>query len=148
MSQSRQKLLLKLQNDFPLCPRPFKAIAQELGLSEKQVIEETRRMKKARLIRYLGATFNLNQLGFESTLVAMRVPAARLKRVAAIINRNPGVTHNYLRKGQYNLWFTLTAPSGRLASQIEELKSSTGIADVLNLKTEKVFKIDTCFKLW
>lgn len=147
MNQKEQRLLSELQRNFPICLRPFQRLASKLGVSEPEVIKKTKELKKKGLIRYLGATFDLNKLGFRSTLIAMRVPPSKLKKAVMIINRNPGVTHNYLRKGGYNLWFTLTAPAGKLARTIKRLKDRTGIEQMLNLSTEKVFKIDTRFKL-
>lgn len=147
MNQKEQKLLSKLQQDFPICLRPFQRLASGLSISEYEVIKKLRELKKRGLIRYLGATFDLNKLGFQSTLIAMRVPPSKLKKVVEIINRNHGVTHNYLRKGSYNLWFTLTATAGKLPGAIKRLKERTGIAQMLSLPTEKVFKIDTRFKV-
>lgn len=147
MNQKEQRLLSKLQRDFPLCLRPFQRLASELGISEYEAIKKTKELKKKGFIRHLGATFDLNKLGFESILIAMRVPPLKLKRVVEIINQNHGVTHNYLRRGNYNLWFTLTAPAGKLSGAIKRLKERTGIKQMLSLPTEKVFKIDTRFKL-
>lgn len=147
MNQKEKILLSKLQRDFPLCLRPFQRLASELAMAEREVLKKTKELKKRGFIRYLGATLDLKKLGFASTLVAMRVPAFKLKSVVKIINRNPGVTHNYLRKGRYNLWFTLTVSRREILPAIEALKAQTGIDEILNLPTKKVFKIDTRFKL-
>lgn len=145
----RDKLLLKeLQFDFPVSLRPFAEIGERVGLSEDEVIRKIKNFKKKKIIKYAQPIFNTRELGLKSTLVAMRVPARELKRVVKIINAYPYVSHNYLRTDKFNLWFTLSAPSGaKLNSIIKEIKRKTSIKEALVLNTLKVFKIDTRFNL-
>jgi glutamate-1-semialdehyde 2,1-aminomutase len=110
-----RRLLDLLQRDFPLDARPFAALGQKLGLPEEEVLARVRRLKgteKGRLIRQISAIFDTAALGYNSTLVAMQVPQKDVDRVAAAINRHPGVTHNYQRDHAWNLWFTLAIPAG------------------------------------
>lgn len=142
-----EKHILKyLQDSFPLYTRPYLPAAEKFGISENEVVELVRNSRKNDIVRYVGALFDLARLGFCSTLIAMHVPKHSVKRVTDIINAYPEVTHNYLRKDNYNVWFTISAPSKRrLASIVKEIRHTTGISDFLNLKTEKVFKIDGRF---
>jgi DNA-binding Lrp family transcriptional regulator len=99
-------------------------------------------MAEAGIIRRIGAVFDTRRLGFASTLIAMQVPTERVDEVAGIVSSYSGVSHNYLRGADYNLWFTLYAESEQdLAAIIEEIKHRTGIEDVLNLPALKVHKI-------
>lgn len=148
MTCLEKKILRELQFDFPLCPRPFKEIAARLGVTEARAIRAARRLKDSGFIRYIGPSFALERLGFRSTLVAMRVAPRSIKKTAAIINSYPHVTHNYLRKGKFNIWFTVNAPSARELDRImNEIKSKSGVRDAINLKTRKVYKIDARFNV-
>jgi siroheme decarboxylase len=143
-----RSILKELQDNFPISSRPFAESGRKFGLSEEELICKVRALKKRKLIRYLGAIFENKKLGIRSTLVAMSVPRKRLFRTVKIINSYPQVSHNYLRQGKYNIWFTLSASSKtKLGLLLKEIKKRTGIDDVLNLETVKVFKINACFNL-
>ena len=89
-----------------------------LKLGEEQVIERIRHLKRLGIIRQISAIFNTGALGYQSSLVAMAVPAERLEEAAEVINAYPGVSHNYLRPGRYNMWYTIAVPPG---TSIEEV---------------------------
>lgn len=149
LSRKEIRLLEELQSNFPLTNRPYLAIARRIGLSEADLIRKIRALKRKGLIRYIGPVFDLKKSGFSSTLIAVRLPRTKIKKAVRIINEYPQVSHNYLRDDEFNIWFTITAPSSsRLLSIIREIKKRTGIKDVLNLQTLKVFKIDARFKLF
>jgi len=142
-----QSLLDILQNSFPLTLKPFQDIAMQLGIKEDEVLERISRMKREGLIRRIGGIMDSGRLGFYSTLCAAAVPEARIDEVAAIINQNPGVTHNYLREHPYNIWFTLTCKSQQEAlQQIKELENLTG-CKILSMPTRKVYKIKVSFDM-
>lgn len=142
-----QSLLDILQNSFPLTLKPFQDIAMQLGIKEDEVLERISRMKREGLIRRIGGIMDSGRLGFYSTLCAAAVPEARIDEVAAIINQNPGVTHNYLREHPYNIWFTLTCKSHQEAlQQIKELENLTG-CKILSMPTRKVYKIKVSFDM-
>ncbi len=141
-------ILKELQNNFPISSRPYAESCRKFGISEEELIRKVRSLKKRKLIRYAGAIFETKKLGIKSTLVAMSVPRKSLSRVTKIINSFPQVSHNYLRDGVYNIWFTLSAGSvSQIAKLFKEIKNKTGIANVLNLETVKVFKINARFNL-
>jgi len=149
MLKLQDRLLLReLQNNFPFSGRPYLEIGKRLRLSEEEVIERIKVLKKKKIIRYIGAIFDTKKLGLASSLIAMSVPCARIKKVSNIINSYPQVSHNYLRNNKFNLWFTLSAASKReLLKLIHRIKKRTRIGEALNLATRKVFKIDARFGL-
>jgi DNA-binding Lrp family transcriptional regulator len=143
-----RRLLRELQEHFPLAARPYLEIARSLGLSEAEVLAKVRALRKKRVIRYIGGVFDTKKLGRVSTLIAMRVPKKKIKQVSSIINGFAQVSHNYLRDGSFNLWFTLSAGSkSELSRLIRRIKKLTGITRLLDLATRKVFKIDARFAL-
>jgi len=148
MNKKEKRLLEELQFNFPITSRPYLEIAKRTGFSESSLLGKVRTLKKRGIIRYIGPVFNLNKMGFCSTLIAARVPGKKIETAVRIINEYPQVSHNYLRDAEFNIWFTVTASSHtRLLRIIREIKKRAGLKDILNLKTLKVFKIDARFRL-
>ncbi len=137
------RLLDRLQSGFPLVARPYQALAEEMGVTQGCILKAIRWLSAQGTIRRLGASFDSPSLGYASTLCALRVPEERLEEVAALINTYPGVTHNYLREHDYNLWFTLTAASAeKLEELMREIRARSGVEEMLDLPALKTFKID------
>jgi len=140
----QDELLYQMQHAFPLSQRPFKDLAQTLGSSETEVIEAVRRLKDEGIIRQTSAIFDTKRLGYKSSLVAFKVPEENIEHAAEIINAHPGVSHNYLRNHDYNIWFTMAvAPDSKLGLEntIDILKERSGADDAIILPTLKMFKI-------
>ncbi len=141
-------ILNRIQSDFPLTARPYRSVAEELGLSEAEVIERVTRLKRAGIIRRIGGNFVPGRLGFVSTLCAARVPPEKLARFAAAVNRHPGVTHNYRRDDDFNVWFTFIAPSmEEIERRLAEIAAESGVGEILNLPATHVFKIRAQFEV-
>lgn len=105
-------LLNALQENFPLVERPFAILGESIGLNEEETLERTRRLRRAQIIRQISAIFDTRALGYRSSLVAFQTPPEKILEAARIINRHPGVSHNYERNHTYNLWFTIAVPPG------------------------------------
>ena len=141
----KQEILSRIQKKFPLVPRPFEHIAQELGMSEAEVLEILREEKKANIIRQTSAIFDTKRLGYKSSLVAFKIPQKQIDAAVAIINAHPGVSHNYERNHDFNIWFTMAvAPDSTLGLEktIEILAKLTQAQDYIMLPTLKLFKIN------
>ena len=136
----------RIQSEFPITSRPYLALANELGLIEEEVLNRVARLKKSGIIRRIGGNFVPGKLGFVSTLCAARVPTDKIEHFARIVNRYPGVTHNYQRDNQYNVWFTFISPSmEEIEANIKKIAEETGVDDILNLPATRVFKINAQF---
>ncbi|MGD8654219.1 MAG: AsnC family transcriptional regulator [Desulfobacterales bacterium] len=141
-------VLNRIQSDFPLTPRPYHTIGQELEISEDDVLKRVRRLKDAGIIRRIGGNFTPHALGFVSTLCAAKVPPDKISRFAEVVNRYPGVTHNYRRENTYNVWFTFIAPSmDEIEANLKQIAADTGVNDILNLPATDVFKIKAEFQV-
>lgn len=141
-----RELLDGFQKEFPLEPRPFRAIAERLGCDEETVLVLLRRMKDAGLITRIGPVFAPHRAG-ASTLAAMAVPEDRLEEVANLVSEYDEVNHNYEREHDFNLWFVLTAPSAdRVAAVLDEIADRAGLS-VMELPLEEAFHIDLGFRL-
>ena len=146
MDDTDRTILNRIQSNFPVTPRPFQTIGAELGLSEDEVLARVGRLKAEGIIRRIGGNFAPEKLGFVSTLCAARVPEADVDGFAAVVNRYPGVTHNYLRENHYNVWFTFIAPSmDEIEANLAAIAAETGVSDIMNLPATRVFKIRAKF---
>mgnify|MGYP001102394574 CR=1 FL=1 len=146
MDEADKNILNEIQSGFPIMSRPFREIGIRVGLTEEDVLERVRRLKGEGIIRRIGANFHSSKLDFTSTLCAAKVPEETLHRFVKVVNRYPGVTHNYLRSHAYNVWFTFIAPSmAEIKANLRAISAETGITEILNLPATKVFKIKAQF---
>jgi siroheme decarboxylase len=139
-----KRLLNLLQGSFPLARRPYASVAELAEVSEEEVLRRTRRLLDERIIREVTPIFDTRVLGFKSMLVAARVDPENPWRAAKVINSHPGVSHNYLRDHDFNIWFTIaTEPGSRLGldGTLEVLQRLTGAESVRQLPTLRLFKI-------
>ncbi|MGB6011725.1 MAG: AsnC family transcriptional regulator [Desulfobacterales bacterium] len=141
-------ILNRIQSDFPMTQRPFLSIAENLDLSENEVIKRLEQLKKKGIIRRIGGNFVPEKLGFVSTLCAAKVPEDKIERFARTVNRYPGVTHNYQRDHNYNIWFTFIAQSmDEIKENLEDISRETGVKEIINLPATKMYKIRAHFDL-
>jgi DNA-binding Lrp family transcriptional regulator len=146
MGKEDRMILNEIQKKFPITPRPYLSLARRLKLKEKDVMERVHKLKEVGIIRRIGASFSAKAVGFSSTLCAARVPPDKIEEFVSIVNTYPGVTHNYEREGEFNLWFTLIAPSRkRIKGILTEISRKTGVKEILDLPAAKTFKISVDF---
>ena len=142
LGESDKELLNEIQWTFPLVTRPFDAIAKKFDTTPEIIKEKLNNLKEIGVLRQLSAIFDTRKLGYTSSLVAMEIEHDKLEYVASQINRHPGVSHNYERDHQFNLWFTLAVPPGAdLNSELEKFNILKGIKKVRKLPTLQLFKI-------
>jgi siroheme decarboxylase len=142
LDDADQLLLNLIQTEFPLVTRPFAALGQRLGESEAQVIARYRRLKEERIIRQVSAIFDTRKLGYRSSLVATSVEDARVDEAAALIDAHPGVSHDYRRDHEFNLWWTIAVPPEEdLQTHVNALHRLTGASSTRVLPTLKLYKI-------
>ncbi len=143
-----KKILNIIQTKFPIVQRPYEAIGKEVGVSETDVILRIGNLKKEGIIRRIGATFDPRKLGFVSSLCAAKVPSDKIKKFVEVVNSYPGVTHNYERDNEYNIWFTFIDESMEdIENKLKEISNKTGVKDVINLPTVRCFKIRVDFDM-
>ena len=148
MDDIDRAILNRIQSDFPLAPRPYQLIGDDLNLTEEEILERVRRLKESGIIRRIGGNFVPEKLGFVSTLCAARVPEDKIDDFARVVNRFTGVTHNYTRENRFNVWFTFIAPSREtIENNLRQIADETGVEEILNLPATKVFKIKAHFDL-
>jgi DNA-binding Lrp family transcriptional regulator len=147
LTEFQKRLCNALQRGLPVDPQPFARLAESLGSTESQVLQESRSLKDAGIIRRFSLVLNHRALGRASTLVTAHVPEATLDEVVRAVNGLSGVSHNYLRDHHYNLWFTLQAESPEQVSRIlTDLGRAHGVV-FQSLSVTRVFKLDVRFDL-
>jgi DNA-binding Lrp family transcriptional regulator len=139
-----KRLLNLMQGRFPVAPRPYQHVASEAAVSEQEVLTRVQRLLDERIIRQVTPIFDTRALGYSSMLVAAKVDPENPWRAATIINQHPGVSHNYLRNHEFNIWFTIaTEPGSRLGLEgtLDVLARLAGAESIRQLPTLKLFKI-------
>ncbi len=148
-----KKILQEIQSVFPITPRPFQTLAEQLSLDESDVRRRIKALIENKIIRRLGPIIDTAAMGNTGGLMAMNVPEEQIEGVAKVINAYSSVSHNYLRKGRnrqipYNIWFTMSAPNKEaLRNNLKEIEDKTGLV-VKNLPTTKKFKIGVKFRIY
>jgi siroheme decarboxylase len=137
-----KKLLNEIQWVFPLTERPFLEISKRYNLSEDEIIQRIASMKDLGLIRQINAIFDTRRLGYKSALIAFAIRHDRLDYVANEVDKHPGVSHNYERNHEFNMWFTLAVPpGGDLKTDLDRMASLDGVIKYRLLPTLKLYKI-------
>jgi delta-aminolevulinic acid dehydratase/porphobilinogen synthase/DNA-binding Lrp family transcriptional regulator len=145
LDETDKRLMNLLQSSFPLDPEPFALVASEADLDLDDVLGRTQRLLDGRIIREITPIFDTRALGYESMLVAAKVDAENPQRAAKIVNAHPGVSHNYLRTHDFNMWFTIATPPDSklgLKGTLEALMEETGAESMRELPTLTLFKIN------
>jgi DNA-binding Lrp family transcriptional regulator len=145
LDETDKQLMNLLQSSYPLDPRPFDLVAAEAELEPSEVKERTQRLLDGRIIREITPIFDTRALGYSSMLVAAKVDTENPHRAAQIINSHPGVSHNYLRTHEFNLWFTIATPPDTelgLQGTLDALQRLTGAESIRQLPTLQLFKIN------
>lgn len=145
LDDADRRLLNAMQGRFPIAPRPYAAVAAHAELSEEEAMARVQRLLDDRIIRQVTPIFDTRALGYSSMLVAAKVDPEHPHRAAKAINAHPGVSHNYLRTHDFNLWFTIATPPDSklgLKGSIEALMEETGAISMRELPTLTLFKIN------
>ncbi len=145
LDEADKRLMNLLQSRFPLQRAPFELIASEAEMPLAEVMTRTQRLLDERIIREITPIFDTRALGYSSMLVAAKVDAENPQRAAKIVNSHPGVSHNYLRTHDFNLWFTIACPPDSelgMEGTLEALMRETGAESMRKLPTLTLFKIN------
>lgn len=145
MDETDRRILACMSSHVPVTPRPFLDLAEELGMPEQELMERVRRLKDKGVIRRIGAVLDPARLGWVSTLCAAHIPLEKVEEFARIAAAVPEITHNYLREGTPNCWFTIIAPTReRINEIIRALEANLGVA-IQDMPSNRVFKIRVAF---
>ena len=148
MDDKDRAILNEIQSDFPISSRPYREVGKRMDLSESEVLERVKKLKSDGVIRRIGGNFDSRHLNFRSTLCAAKVPEGDVEDFVRVVNAYPGVTHNYQRNHDYNVWFTFIAPSmSHIEGALEEISRATGATEIVNLPAVKRFKIKVDFEV-
>jgi DNA-binding Lrp family transcriptional regulator len=144
LDDTDRKLLNLMQGSFPIARRPYRHVAELGGVQEEEVMSRVQHLLDKRIIRQVTPIFDTRALGYSSMLVAAKVDPEHPHRAAQVINEHPGVSHNYLRNHEFNLWFTIaTEPDSKLGLErtLQVLAEAAGAESVRQLPTLRLFKI-------
>jgi DNA-binding Lrp family transcriptional regulator len=143
-----RKILDAIQRDFPVCARPYAALGRKLDLPESEVHRRVSALRTRGVIRRLGPLFDSRKLGFRGLLAAAKVRPDAVERVTRVLWDCDEVTHNYLRTGEFNVWFTVTVPGGDDPERVlERVRACEGVSTVRVFPSTRVFKLNAAFQL-
>lgn len=144
MTELEQHLLAIIQDAFPLEERPYQVLAEQLGSEEQSVFAAVENLRQSGIVRRIGGVYDSKALGFISRLCAGKVPDFALEKFAAVVNKIPAITHNYVRSHEYNVWFTVIAQSeDEIQNVVDDVCARTELHDAHVLLATKKFKINT-----
>lgn len=141
-------VLREVQRDLPIVSRPFLSSAQRLGITEEEFLRRVALLVKSGAIRKLGLRIDSAKVGFASTLVALKTAPGEVEKAAEQLNAFEGVTHNYQREHEYNVWFTvIERDEAKLRETLERIGREVEHEEMLNLPVKRKFKIDVRFEI-
>lgn len=144
LSDRDRELLNLMQGSFPIAERPYAEIASQMGIPEEEVLADVQRLLDDRIIRQVTPIYDTRAFGYGSMLVAAKVDPEHPWRAAKIVNSHPGVSHNYLRNHDFNMWFTIAVEEDSqlgLQGTLDVLQERTGAESIRQLPTLQLFKI-------
>lgn len=146
MDDLDRSLLNTVQASFPIDAHPYQLLAELIGAKEQEAWQRVQALRQEGIIRRLGGVFDSHRLGYKSTLCAAKVPEDKIQPLADLLLRIPGVTHNYLRSHEYNMWFTLIAPSQiAVEKTLNQIQERLGSSEVYSLPATALYKISVDF---
>ncbi|MEM0104866.1 MAG: Lrp/AsnC family transcriptional regulator [Candidatus Methanomethylicia archaeon] len=148
MQELKIRLLDEIQQDIPFVRKPFDVISERLGISLGKTVELLKDLKEKGIIRQIAPIYDTKSLGYISSLVAFKIEDDYLQEAVKILNAHPGISHNYLREDEFNVWFTIALPPDSrlgLDNTIDILKEKTKATKYVVLNTKRVFKISARF---
>jgi len=147
MDEIDKKILNLIQEEFPLTEKPFADIGKQVGISGKEAVKRVKTLKENGIIRRIGPILERKKLGYVSVLCGVHIDDNRIMEVAREINGLTGVTHNYEREGDLNLWFTITKKTiGEIDRALSDLEKTYGLR-IYRFPEKRMFKIKTYFPL-
>jgi DNA-binding Lrp family transcriptional regulator len=146
MDDIDKKILRAIQSKLPIAESPWAALGEDLGLGEDEVIERLKDLKERGIIRRIGGNFDSTSLGWAATLCGAKVPQDRYDAFVAAVNAFPGVTHNYRREHEFNVWFTFIAESmEQIEANLSQLAADTGVKEICSMPSLRKYKIKVDF---
>lgn len=148
MDSTDREILNIIQSDFPISAEPYAEIGARVGISGEEALKKVRMLLADGIIRKVGPFFDASKMGHKSTLCSVHIPDEKVQFLADIISDYPEITHNYLREGIPNLWFTVIAPTEeRIAEILSEISERGGVAPIYNLPAKRMFKVKVDLKV-
>ena len=147
MDDIDRAIITRLQQSFPICERPYREAAAELGIDESDLIARLESMLAHNQLSRFGPMYHAERLGGGLSLCAMRVPESDFERVTEQVNEFPEVAHNYARDHEFSMWFVLATESqARIVSVLAEIERTTGYP-VYDMPKQEEFYVGLKFDL-
>ena len=135
-----RRIVNALQGGFPLVPRPYAAVADDLGLSEADLLARLHGLVASGVLSRFGPMFDAEKFGGAVSLAAMTVPLDRFDAVATLLHDMPEIAHNYERNHALNMWFVIaTETRAGIGATQRAIEAKTGLKVLLFPKVREFF---------
>ena len=142
MDEIDRKIINSLQLGFPICASPYRKAAEQLGLSETELLSRLKALLDNGTLTRFGPLYHAEQMGGALTLAAVKAPEERFDEIADIINAFPEVAHNYAREHALNMWFVVaTETPEQLESTLSAIEQQTGLT-VYNMPKKREYFVN------
>lgn len=141
-----REIIKFIQGDLPIESHPFLSLAQQLNLSEDEIIARIKVLQEKGMIRRFAAILSHYRAGFTANaMVAWRVEELAADSAGAIMAEYKEVSHCYLRdvpkEFGYNLFSMIHAGSEEeLKNLVEDIAWRTGLDNYVVIKSIKELK--------
>jgi len=143
-----REILNRIQVEVPLVAKPFKALGDDFGISEHEMISRVQRMWNEGVVRRLGPIVDYHAWNMSGVLVAAKVNEDNIEKAKEVVVEYPEITHAYLRDHDWNLWFTVIAENDEaMDAVIGRVAERAGLTEVKKLPQEKSFKLGVKFEV-
>ncbi|MGZ5052704.1 MAG: Lrp/AsnC family transcriptional regulator [Methylobacter sp.] len=142
MDDIDKRIINALQDGFPICDAPYRRVAEQLDLTENDLIARLQALLDNGTLTRFGPLYNAEQMGGALTLAAVKAPTERFDEIAVIVNSFPEVAHNYARNHELNMWFVIATETPKQAQRtIDAIEHQTGLT-VYNMPKKKEYFVN------
>lgn len=132
-----RQLIAAIQGGLPLVAEPYRAVGEEIGLSEQEVIDRIRALREEGVIKRMGVVVRHHELGYRANaMVVWNVPDARVTELGECMGKFDFVTlcyrrRRYLPEWPYNLYCMIHGSSrDDVLDHVQQLVTECGLADL------------------
>lgn len=146
LSELEKRIVREVQEDLPINPRPYKVIADRLGIEEDYLLEKLNEFVDKGYIRRMGAALRHRKIGLKANpMIVWQVPEEKIDEVGKKLSELPQVTHCYHRKElpklNYNLYSMIHGETKEECYELaKEMSKNIGIENYTLLFSEKELK--------
>ncbi len=146
LTELQKQIVASMQGNVPMSKEPYRDIADSLGISEDQLLEELQLLREQGFLRRVGAILRHREAGYNANaMVAWQVPEDHVDQVGELLSEFTAASHVYQRPTYpdwpYNLFTMIHAASEEECHKIaSEMSKTAGVTEYKLLFSTKEYK--------